>query len=76
MCVPHTQDGHAQYMCISRHADVDVCSVHAMGVHFFQRFSLGTERFPLPHSDWDNYLRTPLFTSSRGQPISWDTMVR
>lgn len=68
------QDGHAQYMCISRHADVDVCPVRAMAVHLFQRFTLGNEPFPLPDTDWDAFLGTFLFASN-GHDISYDTQV-
>uniref|UniRef100_A0A7S3QMP7 Ndc10 domain-containing protein n=1 Tax=Dunaliella tertiolecta TaxID=3047 RepID=A0A7S3QMP7_DUNTE len=66
------KDGRAQYMCLTRHKDVDVCAVHALGVYLVQRFTLGNELFPDPHEDWEDYLSRPIFIGPKGGSIRYE----
>eukprot|EP00967_Tisochrysis_lutea_P047341 scaffold57646_cov16-Tisochrysis_lutea.AAC.1 len=70
------KDGRAQYMCLTRHKDVDVCAVHALGVYLVQRFTLGNELFPDPHEDWEDYLSRPIFIGPKGGSIRYEHQAR
>lgn len=53
---------------------MNVCAANALACHFFHTFTEGNRVFPVPHTDWQAYLDTPLF-AVRGQPITYEVQV-